>query len=231
METKTTQNEKTTYFGGKRIVNSTLRIYFGSVSKNGSMVAYVSTEGRPFIERSLPLIQRRTNIVGLSAAQKELKLDEIWEIKAAEYKEAEHEYLLKVDLPSLEGMLKTIKTTNEKNHVTQIITSVTRVNQRISTVVRSEGKKRLIELMSESELAKLRAEREAARARREALKLGLAKQAALEAEYKAKQRLLAQAKDEEREKYNEALKASRETAKAAKQAAEDVVAKVIKGQI
>lgn len=230
-ETTTTTNEKTLYFGGRRVVNSTLRVYFGSISKSGSMVAYVSTEGRPFIERSLPLIQRRTNIVGLNAAQKELKLDEVHEIKAMEFKKRETEYLLKIDLPNLESVVSSIATLNQKNHVLQLIASVTRVNQRNSSIVRREGNKRLIELMSGEELAKLKAEREAKRIAKQALKLGLEKRAAEEAAYKAKQRLLAMQKDQQREAYNEALKASRETAKAAKQAAEDVVAKVIKGQI
>lgn len=228
---ETAQNEKTTYFGGKRVVNSTLRIYFGVISKNRNLVSYCETENRPFIERGLPLIQRRTNIVGLNAVQTALKLDNIWEIKPKEYKQREHEYLLKVDLPSLEGMLKTIKTTNEKNHVTQIITSVTRINQRNSSLVRSEGNKRLIELMSEEERAKLKAAKAAKQAAKEALRLGLEKRAALEAEYKAKQRLLAMERDKEREKHNEALINARETAKAKKQAAESIVEKIIKGQI
>lgn len=227
----TIANEKTIYFGGKRVVNSTLRIYFGVISKNGSLVSYCETENRPFIERGLPLIQRRTNIVGLNAVQTALKLDNIWAITPKEYREREHAFLLKINLPNLENLLTTVKSVNEKNHVTQIITSVTRVNQRINSLVRSEGNKRLVSLMSEAELAKLKAEREAKRVAKEALKLGLAKQAALEAEYKEKQRLLAQAKDQQREEHNEAIRASREAAKAAKQAAENIVSRVIKGEI
>lgn len=226
-----TQNEKTLYFGGRRVINSTLRIYFGVISKSGSLVSYVETENRPFIERGLPLIQRRSNIVGLSAAKENLKLDEIWVITPKEYKQREHEYLLKIDLPNLESVVSSIGALTQKNHVLQLIASVTRINQRNSSLVRAKGKRRLIELMSESELAKLKAEREAAKARRDALKLGLEKRAAEEVEYKAKQRLLAQAKDEEREKHNEAIRTSREAAKAAKQAAESVVAKIIKGEI
>lgn len=231
METTTTTNEKTLYFGGKRVINSTLRIYFGVISKNGNMITYVSTEGRPFIERGLPLIQRRQNIIGINSAQTALKLDNIWEIKPKEYKEAEHEYLLKIDLPSLESLLKTVKVLDQKNHVLQLIASVTRVNQRNSSIVRREGNKRLIELMSEAELAKLKAEREAKRIAKQALKLGLEKRAAEEAEYKAKQRLLAMERDKEREKHNEALINARETAKAKKQAAESIVEKIIKGKI
>lgn len=224
-------NEKTLYFGGRRIINSTLRIYFGVISKNGNLVSYCETENRPFIERGLPLIQRRTNIVGLNAVQTALKLDNIWEIKPKEYKQKEFDYLLKIDLPNLENLLKTVKVLDQKNHVLQLITAITRVNQRSSTLVRSEGNKRLVSLMSEEERAKLKAEREAKRLAKEALKLGLEKQAALEAEYKAKQRLLAMQKDEEREKHNETLKANREAAKAKKQAAEAVVNKIIKGEI
>ena len=231
METTTTQNEKTLYFGGKRVINSTLRTYFGSISKSGCMVAYVSTDGRPFIERGLPLIQRRVNIIGLNAAKESLKLDEIWALAPKEYKEAEFEYLLKVNLPSLEGILNNIKSVNEKNHVTQLITAVTRVNQRSSSLVRNEGKRKIWELMSESERAEEKAKREAAKARREALKLGLETRLALEAEEKAKKRLLAMQKDEEREKRNEAIRASREAAKAAKAAAEAVVSRIIKNEI
>lgn len=229
--TTTTTNEKTLYFGGKRVINSTLRIYFGVISKNGNMVAYVSTDGRPFIERSLPLIQRRVNIIGLNSAKENLKLDEIWAIAPKEYKEAEHEYLLKIDLPNLESVVSSIATLNQKNHVLQLITAITRVNQRSSTLVRNEGKRKIWELMSESERAEEKIKREAAKARRDALKLGLEKQAALEAEYKAKQRLLAMERDKEREKHNEALINARETAKAKKQAAESIVEKIIKGQI
>lgn len=231
METNTTQNEKTIYFGGKRIVNSTLRVYFGVISKNGNLVSYCETENRPFIERGLPLIQRRTNIVGLNAVQTALKLDNIWEIKPKEYKQRETEYLLKIDLPNLETTLSNLGGLTQKNHVLQLITSVTRVNQRSSTLVRSEGNKRLIELMSEEERAKLKAAKAAKQAAKEALRLGLEKRAALEAEERVKQRLLAQAKDQQREDYNEAIRASREAAKAAKAEAESVVSKIIKGQI
>jgi len=227
----TTQNERTIYFGGKRIVNSTLRIYFGSVSKSGNLIAYVSTDGRPFVERNLPLIQRRTNIVGLNSAKETLKLNEIWEIKLKEYKEREVDYLLKVNLPNLQGLLDTVKSLTEKNHILQLITAVTRINQRSSTLVRSEGNKKLAELMSESEKAALKAEKAAKQVAKEALKLGLAKREAEEMEYKAKQRLLAMEKDEKREAYNETLKVSRELAKKAKENAESVVERVIKGEI
>lgn len=227
----TTQNERTIYFGGKRVINSTLRIYFGSVSKSGNLISYCETENRPFIERSLPLIQRRQNIVGLNAVQTNLKLNEIWEIKPVEYRQREVDYLLKINLPSLQGLLETVKSANEKNHITQIVTSVVRINQRNSALVRSEANKKLISLMSESEKQALKAEKEAKRVARESLKLGLEKRQALELEYKEKQRLLAAAKDEKREAYNEALKASREAAKKAKETAESVVERVIKGQI
>lgn len=131
------------YFMGTRNVNGVVRQIFGTVSKMGNMVAYTMADGMPWIERGLPLIQKKAGIVGIQSAMDALKMDTIGEITKQQFTKSEMGFLLLVEMPKLESLLETVKTLKERESLLGLIDQISRLNVRTTSVVRTEAKRKI----------------------------------------------------------------------------------------